>query len=95
MTRLMYQLGARNNFQVFSPYEEGERPWLNTTQQQAIADWIIEKPKPLMYIRHVYHVNFRRLHAIIRKFCHKLTFSIPDIPAFFSQLDFLILFSAL
>jgi hypothetical protein len=33
-TRLFYELGARNNFFVASPYEPGETPWLTEDQQK-------------------------------------------------------------
>jgi len=57
-TRLFYQLGARNNFNVASPYEPGETPWLTQDQQIATINSVKDQPPPSVYIRHQYFIDF-------------------------------------
>lgn len=57
-TRLFYELGARNNFNVTSPYEPGETPWLSDEQQQKTIAAVNAQPSPSVYIRHQYFIDF-------------------------------------
>ena len=58
LIRLFYQLGARNNFNVASPYEPGETPWLTQDQQIATINSVKDQPPPSVYIRHQYFIDF-------------------------------------
>ena len=58
LIRLFYQLGARNNFNVASPYEPGETPWLTPDQQISTINSVKEQPLPSVYIRHQYFIDF-------------------------------------
>merc|ERR1712226_550798 len=60
MTRLLYLLGAgdQNQYLVQSPYEEGEKPFLDDDQQKKVVDQIEQTDKPLVYIRHQYFIDF-------------------------------------
>ena len=58
LIRLFYQLGARNNFNVASPYEPGETPWLTTDQQISTINSVKDQPPPSVYIRHQYFIDF-------------------------------------
>ena len=60
MTRLIYILGAgdRNNYNVESPYEPGEKPFLSQNEEQVVVNHLQEAPKPTLYIRHQYFIDF-------------------------------------
>lgn len=60
MTRLLYILGAgdRNEYHVESPYEPGEKPFLTGDEENKVIDHLKEVPKPGVYIRHQYFIDF-------------------------------------
>ena len=60
MTRLLYLLGAgdHNNYNVESPYEPGEKPWLTQPQEEIVISHLDVAPKPTVYIRHQYFIDF-------------------------------------
>jgi len=60
MTRLLYLLGAgdHNNYNVESPYEPGEKPWLTQPQEELVISHLDNAPKPTVYIRHQYFIDF-------------------------------------
>merc|ERR1712113_534555 len=57
-TRLFYELGGKNNFNVASPYEPGETPWLTDEQQKATINAVKDQTAPSVYIRHQYFIDF-------------------------------------
>lgn len=60
MTRLMYLLGAgdRNSYNVESPYEPGEKPFLTQSEEQVVVNHLESVPHPSLYIRHQYFIDF-------------------------------------
>ena len=58
LTTLCYKLGTKNKFKVESPYEAGEKPQKTPTQQQKFVKELYELPKPNLYIRHQWFINF-------------------------------------
>ena len=62
MTRLIYLLGAgdRNNYNVESPYEPGEKPFLTNLEEQVVVNHLETAPHPSLYIRHQYFIDFEQ-----------------------------------
>lgn len=60
MTRLIYLLGAgdRNNYNVESPYEPGEKPFLTHLEEEVVVNHLENAPHPSLYIRHQYFIDF-------------------------------------